>query len=304
MTRRTRGFALILTIWAMLLLSGLAASLAFAVRVETQAAIAVVDQLRGEAIVEAGIRRAILALAAATPTARWLTDGRRYPIRWPGAKLSVRLRSESGKIDLNFAPAELLGGLFRTVLDDDIDSEALASAVIDWRDRDQHSSVRGAEAPAYVSAGRDYVPADGPLMSVAELGQVLGFTSNMVERLRPYVSVHSRRPRVDALAADAVVLGAIPGIDADTARRFVEQRDNSMNQGDKIDFSILDGGRRYLEFRPTASVLEITSTAQLDSGASAQRVAVVRVRPGSGRYQILLQQSPATPTATGMETDR
>ena len=146
MTPRTEsGFALILVLWALVLLTTIGVSFGFAVRVETGSGTVLTDQVKAEAIATAGVRRAILGLIAEDPTERWVTDGRWYDIGWQDADLRVTLRAESGKIDLNAASPQLLAGLFENLFPES-DRNALTDAVVDWRDRDDRVSENGAEA--------------------------------------------------------------------------------------------------------------------------------------------------------------
>ena len=113
--RRQGGFALILVIWALILLTTIAAGFSHAVRVETATATHVTDEVRAEAAAIAAIHRAIVGTGATEPDLRWKVDGRRYEIPWPNAKLAVTLRSEAGKVDINHAPGPILIGLINAV---------------------------------------------------------------------------------------------------------------------------------------------------------------------------------------------
>ena len=134
MTLRTQsGFALVLVLWALVLLTTIGVSFGFAVRVETGSGTALADQVKAEAIATAGVRRAILGLIAEDTSMRWKTDGREYEIAWQDATLRVTLKAESGKIDLNAASPQLLSGLFANLFPD-VETQPLTDAVMDWRD--------------------------------------------------------------------------------------------------------------------------------------------------------------------------
>lgn len=96
-----RGFALIIVLWAGLLLSVIAASFAFNMRVETRLATNLLDNSRAGAIAEAGIRRAIVALLADAPAARWIVDGRIYELPFGGGHMRIRMTSDSSGIGPN-----------------------------------------------------------------------------------------------------------------------------------------------------------------------------------------------------------
>ncbi|MFM1891741.1 MAG: hypothetical protein RLZ44_818 [Pseudomonadota bacterium] len=285
-----RGFALVLVLWAMILLTVIGISFGFAVRVETGAGTLLADQVRAEAAATAGIRRAVLALLASERDQRWHSDGREYEIPWPNANLRVTMRAENGKIDLNYAPRQLLAGLFENLLPD-ADADALADAVIDWRDRDDRRSAQGAEAFEYRAAGR-WGPANARFTSVAELSQVLGFDAVAVSTVTPYLTVFARRPRIDPVAAEATVLAAIPGISATLAEQFVAERAAALAADAEPDLRLLTPGSRYLDRRSAGNVASIRAEARLEGGASAVIEAVINLRSRGQAYEVLDWRQP------------
>lgn len=283
--RTERGFALVLVLWAMILLTVIGVSFGFAVRVETETGAQLADQVRAEAAATAGIRRAILGLLTNDVDLRWQSDGREYEIPWPDATLRVTIRAENGKIDLNYAAAPLLAGLFEDQLPE-ADAAALADAVVDWRDRDERRSDNGAEAEEYRAAGR-WGPANLPFASVAELSQVLGFDGATVERLTPYLTVFARRPRINPIAADVTVLAAIPEISRDLAEQFVAQRATGMSDDQTPDLTLLAPGTSYIDTRLAATAAAIRAEARLPGDAAAAVEAVINLRSRGQAYEIL-----------------
>jgi len=287
-----RGFALVMVLWVLVLLTLLGTGFGRAVRVESRAGIAADERLRLEAAALAGVARGIHGLLITDPERAWRLDGRSYEIPWTDASLRVTMRSENGKIDINFAPAPLLAGLFEALLPD-ADADALADAVLDWRDGDDRRRPKGAEAADYAAAGRSYGPANRPFRSPWTLSQVLGLNGAAVERLLPYVTIHARRPRVDPFSADARVLAAIPGIEPEAAEAFVAQRRRT-TEGGPVDLQPLSGGSRYLDRRPSTGLASIRVEARAPSGGRLIREAVVRLKGRSQGYEILSwRQIPA-----------
>lgn len=283
--RHESGFALALVLWVMVLLSAVGISLGYAVRVETAGAIEMVERTQADALAAAGVRLAVLGVLATEPDQQWRPDGRLYDIAWAGANLRVTMRSESGKIDLNYAPAPLLAGLIEQVLPE-AESESLAAAVIDWRDSNDLATVGGAEAGDYRGAGR-WGPANGPFQSVGELAMVLGFDAVAAAKLMPYLTVFSRNPRVDPRSADRVALAAVPGIGPELADQFVTQREELMASGELPDLAQLAAGSRYLDARSATRIITVLSTAKLVGGAAATLEATVDVREYDRPYAFL-----------------
>jgi general secretion pathway protein K len=254
MPDRNRGFALILVIWSLVILLGLSAGFAMAVRYETRVANDVLAATETLAIATAARNLALVALNHREVDERWQPDGRVRGLSWADARIAVRVRSDSGRVDLNRAPRAVLVGLFEQIAPER-EPERLADTLIDWRDRDDRRSELGAEADDYRDAGLEFGPSNQPLHSVHELSQVLGFDGNLARALMPFVTVHSRRPRVNALSAEPTVLAALPDIDGAIAEQFVEARELALDSGMPPPIEMLRDARRYVEMQMDARVL-------------------------------------------------
>jgi general secretion pathway protein K len=288
--KRDRGLALVLVLWAMILLTGIGLAFGFAVRVETASGTALIDQVKAEAAAAAGVRRAIHGLLADQESLRWQADGRTYRVPWSDSELRVSLRTENGKVDLNYAPAQLLVGLFEQLVPA-ADAEALADALLDWRDRDDRPGNRGAERAEYAALGR-VGPANQRLASVDELAQVVGFDATMVQQLRPYVTVYAMRPRIDPQTAAVEVLAAVPGLNRQLAEAYVATR-QPQGEAQPGNLGMLAPGARYLEARRAANVVRIRAEAARPDGYRAAVEAVVRLSGRAGRtFEILDWRMP------------
>ena len=295
--RGERGLALILVLWSLMLLTAVAVSFGYAVRVETAVGSALSDQVRAEAVAASGVRRAILGVLTEDKEARWPVDGRVREIPWPDAVLRASVRSESAKIDLNHAPKELLMGLFTNLLPGgEAVAEALADAVIARRER------VAAQAPA--ATPRRGLPTARPptaapaatapaaagrlaFRSVDELAQLPGFTPDGIWRLRPYLTVHGGKAKVDAASADVEVLAAVPGVSRDAAVAFVRDRAARSDETQALDISPLGEGARYLDAASKAAVANVRALARLQGGAVAMVDSVLRIGRGGKRYEVL-----------------
>lgn len=283
---RATGFALVLVLWILVLVTSMGLAFALNVRTDSRAAVSLADQVQLRAAADAVIARTIARLTDRDPKAERPAVGVVYEMPWPDANLRITMASESAKIDLNYAPRPLLAGLFNEVLPA-APAEALADAVIDWRDRDDRRSPEGAEAGDYRAAGRTAMPSNRPFESIGELAQVLGFDADAVAALAPHVTVFARRPRVDPYTASATVLAAVPGLDQDVASRFVAYRKAAQESGEPVRLDMLGAGIRYLERRPNLSVVRLHAEARNRAGRTLVREAVVRLNGVGGRYQLL-----------------
>ena len=299
MTRRDRGFALILVIWSLVLLTSIATGFAYAVRHETRVASDLADLARAEAAAAAALRYAVLAVTTGDAEERWAADAQPHEIPWPEATIKIRVRAESGRIDLNRAPRELLLGLFEQLLPE-ADHAALADAIIDWRDPDERPEPAGAEEMDYARAGYAYTPPNRPFVTVNELSQVMGFDDKTVAAVNPYLTIHSRRNRIHAASADLVVLTAVPGITRADAEEFIARREEALVAGDALDFGTLDEGRRYLDTRPANKVFSVDIEVRLAEGFARRQRVVIQLDRSRGFSVLALADLPVS-EARGIE---
>src|SRR6476659_8184877 len=157
MTRHSRGAALLLVLWLMVLLIALVGAFSLTARTEGMQGRALVDGVQGDEIARAGLEYALTRVSQADPRQQWRPDGRAYKWAFEGADVEIRIVDEDAKVDLNHADPPLLVGLFTAVGIERSRAEKLAGAVVDWRDADQLTQPSGgAEDQDYASAGLDY----------------------------------------------------------------------------------------------------------------------------------------------------
>ena len=172
-----RGAALLLVLWLVLLLAGLVAGYALTARVESLQGNGVARSLIAREAARAGVEYAAARMLEQDPARRWAVDGRPYSFNFEGAPVTVTVRDESAKIDLNAASLDLISQLFQALGEPRASADKLAGAVIDWRDPDSLTQPSGgAEDADYLAAGLNWGAKDAPFESVAELEQVLGLS--------------------------------------------------------------------------------------------------------------------------------
>ncbi len=273
--RNDRGVALVIVLWMLMLLTIIASGIALTARTEAQVASNLVAQAQAEAAADAAIHRAIAMLLTTVPAAvvdpqRWQSDGLERQWTFGEASVRVLIRDESAKVDLNNAPATLFAGLFRAAGLSDSHAEALADAVIDWRDPDDLRSLHGAERGEYTAAGKAYGPANASFDSVEELRLVLGMNEEIFRAVRRFVTVHSQSPTINAATADRTVLLALPGATPSQVDAYVEQRRRLQERGlPPPPFALAPGSSSSLNY------YSIQAQANLGDNASFWREAVV-----------------------------
>ncbi|MEJ2453194.1 MAG: type II secretion system protein GspK [Candidatus Thiodiazotropha sp.] len=209
-----QGIALIMVLWLVVLLTIVAASFATHSRVETRMAGNLVERQKARLLIQTGFSRALLELMAASSDERWKVDGEIHELQQAQGSLRIAIRNAAGLVDLNRASHDVLYNLFSLLSDDQEIREQLVDALNDWRDGDDLKRLNGAEDDDYAHAGLDYGTVDRDLESVDELGYVIGFDQDSVDRLRPYVTVYSGLNQIDRTYASQELVDILKSGDA------------------------------------------------------------------------------------------
>lgn len=196
-----RGVALIAVLWALALLSIIAASVSLEMRTSTRIAHNVSDQAAAREAAAAGVQRAILDLVTRTGDGEFRADGTTYVWSFASSAVRISLQDERGKINLNEAPEPLLAALFASVGVDPGRAQSLADAVADFRDPDNFLRPHGAEAFEYQAAGLIWGPKNAPFQALDELQQVLGVTPNIYRLVAPYLTIYSAAGEINPAVA-------------------------------------------------------------------------------------------------------
>ena len=292
MTRRSQsGVALVLVMWVGVLLTVIASAFIVERRTEQLVISNSISMARAEAIADAGVQRAVFEVYRNDNSpAQWKRDGTRYAMEFDGVPVSVEIRDESAKIDINTAFEPLLRGLLVSSGLPDDEASRVLDAILDWRDPDDLKRPNGAEEPDYRAAGLTYKPANGPFQAIEELQLVLGMRPELYRRIAPSITVFSRSPGVNAQLASREVLLALPGSTTEIVDDYIARRDAARAAGQPLPaFPQAAGVSGF------TMVTSIRSEARLDDGAVFIREAVAILRPAPRKPVTFLawRQPPA-----------
>jgi general secretion pathway protein K len=231
---RQGGIALVLVLWVIALMTVIALSVSSISRTEVQLVRNRLDEAHTRALSDAAVAYAALRLSAQAPDDLWLPDGMLRSWSFNGRELQVSISNESSRLDLNKSSQEMIRKLVAAAAVEGVDAEAVAAAVLDWRDADDAASPLGAESADYRAAGRPYAVKNAPFHSVEEFGQVLGVTPQLMDLLAPFLTVDSPSSRVMLELADPFVKAAL-GAEGDeiAAQQLLRRREDSDEPGEE-----------------------------------------------------------------------
>lgn len=212
----SRGAALAVVLWLLVILGGAAVALAGTSRFDAASTIHARATLEGRYAAGAGVADALERLRAGAAPVTTVGAGDRGPgqgfdaaepgaARGPAGTSFPRLRASSSRsldpgvvhvfadsvagrpyrvevldlnsrIHVNHASEEMLAALMRESGVDADRATEVAQAIMDWIDEDELRRAEGAEAEDYRRAGLDRLPRNGPLPSVDELRWVMGMS--------------------------------------------------------------------------------------------------------------------------------
>ncbi|MFP4278326.1 MAG: general secretion pathway protein GspK [Wenzhouxiangella sp.] len=261
--KQSRGIALIVVLWVLVLLTIVVGVYAVLARTEGLQARYLFDTTAARYAAEAGLHRAVFELRNPDMETRWVADGRAYPVTFGDAEVELRVADETGRIDLNNAEEAFLAELFMSVGVEEQEAVFMAAAIADWRDTDDLMRIYGAEIDEYVAAGYPYGPANEPFGTVEELQQVIGMTYPLFQRVEPLLTVDGGR-EVNPAFAPVEVLALLPDMDRELAELFVEERE--MAHPADMNALMMPTGQ-MVSLRSRGRAYRIRSRAELDNGA-------------------------------------
>jgi general secretion pathway protein K len=261
-SKNSRGVALLLVLWVMIVLSVVALEFSFAMRTEIQITKNFQEDLQLYGLAEAGIQRAIAEMvfnqdpriqqwrrnqkAEEIPEDRkgWVSDGREYKLTFERGESAVRVMGEAGKVNINLVSESMLRRIIDNFGLEEEQRDTVVDSIMDWRDPDDFYRVNGAENDYYQSLPDPYLCKNGNLDSVEELLLVKGVTLPLFQGkklqeegaeeeggerigLKDLFSIYAPGEQVDINSASLPVLKVVLGIPFALARQIITAREET-----------------------------------------------------------------------------
>ena len=271
-------------IWVLALLALLAAGVAADYRSDAVVARNRLDAAQARALADAGVNLAILEILDPNPPTPLRPDGSTQTLQYGDQTIAVAIEDEGGKIDLNLAPIELIGGLLDEFGASADEHAAVLAGILDRR----QAAAANASAPQRFFAGAAAQRTDLSKLAfadVSELRLLSGMTRGTYERIKPYLTVYAQSQTINPQTAARATLLAIPGVSPQEVEFLLASRGQSLdNNAAKPTLSGVD---RYVGQTPlrAATIIAAASTPQ---GAFFAREAIVTLAPNlGGNFQIV-----------------
>ena len=225
--RRRNGFALIVVLNIIVILSGIAIVAAQGAREGAAISANLRSDAQQRSLAEGAMAVAAERLLSAEAGRRWQPDGRPYRIHLFSAEAAVSIQDESGKLNLNTTDEVTLAAAFTNAGVASSKAQALAAAIVDWRDPDSERRLSGAERPDYMALGISGAPANSPFNRVDELRGVLGMTDESYKTIALLVTAYPGDSSVRLDVAPLPVLTALFGRGSPEISAILARRSNS-----------------------------------------------------------------------------
>ncbi len=188
MQRRDKGFALLIVLWSLVLISLLTTQIIASGRTAMALAGNVRDAARAQAAADGAIDEAIFHLCI-NGAQQWQADGTTHLLNKGGIPVVVRLTSLAGKINPNLASTALLAGLFQAVGGAPGQARQLAANIIEWRSLPPNKQQKQAWLAAYRHAGLLYGPPGHDFSDLSELADIEGMPPDLLGNALPYMNL-------------------------------------------------------------------------------------------------------------------
>lgn len=267
--RRQRGFVLLTVLWMGLGLLLAASSYLVTQRQGALSTRAEVETSRAVELARSAINVALADLGRiGEDDPRSLRDGTPVTLTLAEGQATYRIWDEGGKLDINHAPAQLLGPVLQQLGEDSgidaFDAVTIVQAIITQRGDPQ---------------------APNRLRPLPQLLTDLGLPQEASREARKVLTTYSGTAQVNPMTAPAAVLAAIPGIGPSDVSTILDRRRSGLSLPQLGTATVWLGGAE-------APVYTIEAQAILRSGVRADIVATVAplgisFRGGKMRYDIL-----------------
>lgn len=236
------GFILIMVLVFLTLLSIMAFELSKAVSIESKMTLACKERVLAYYIGRSGLQRAAAELLKRAyiidskeferrSFKLWIPDGREYTHDFSSGYSVIKVRDESGKINLNYFNTKIFKKLLKNLEVSTKDADIIVDSLKDWLDSDKLKRLNGAEDDYYKKVNALYLPKNERLESLEEALLIRGFSKKLfleakreVSVLWNFFTIYTKGEKINLNSAPKEVIQALPGMSENLAGALVKFR--------------------------------------------------------------------------------
>ncbi len=223
-----KGFALIITLWVMVIIVSIIISIAYITRLELRKSRYQVNKLKAFYLARAGIEKAISELYRndfIVPNEFMYEEFDLYNRRELGDGCYwVRIEDENAKLNLNTL-AQYRLNLLRP-LDRTINKKEIVDGIFDWLDTDSNPRPYGAEESYYQFLYHGYNCKNGLLDTIEELRLIKGVDEETFKVLKKYLTVATNDSKININTTSLDVLETLPKVSKGKIQELLYERDS------------------------------------------------------------------------------
>src|SRR5437588_1808689 len=185
----SRGFALIVVLWAFVLISLIVTHLTASGRTELRIAGNLAANAAAQAAADGAIYRAIFNVLDPRQDEHWDLDGGMHELQIADTRVALRLENEAARVNPNLASTPLLQALLEVVSGNPEQAASVAVTIAEWVGAKKGPQPLTGSNADYGAAGMEYRPPREPFESIEELARVRGVTPDLFQLLRPHLTL-------------------------------------------------------------------------------------------------------------------
>jgi general secretion pathway protein K len=253
---REQGFVLLVVLWVLTSAVILVSTFSGAVRGSTASAISEVGWTKSQALLDAGLEIAAAHLIDIDESRRWSGNGTKHTITFADATLTITAFDTNGMIDLNKTDDEVLRAFFHKFTGSAVQANRLTAAVVQAREDASGDQQNVSAAVAKITNTFSAQPA---FADVRQFGRTSGLSTEVFDRMAPYLTVFNGDGSINPLVAPRVVLETIPDLNRADIDRLKYADKSSVDD-------LIEKAQTYLTDRSGPAFLVTVSAQRPDDG--------------------------------------
>jgi general secretion pathway protein K len=283
---REQGFVLLVVLWVLTSAAVLVSTFSGAVRGSTASAISEVSWTKSQVLLDAGLEIAAAHLIDMDESRRWSGKGTKHTITFADATLTITTFDTSGMIDLNKTDDEVLHAFFRKFTGSAVQANQLTAAVMQAREDASGNRQNASLKVARVTNTFSEQPA---FSDVRQLARTSGLSTEVFDRMAPYLTVFNADGLINPLVATRVVLESIPVLSRTDVDRLQYANKSSVDD-------LMEKAQIYLTDRSGPAFLVTVSARRPDDGYSLVRQFAIAIGVDPSAPYRLLAKWPVVST--------